>query len=100
MLKTGEADVIYPLPDQNIKELESNKDVEVQKIPSTIARYVSINTMKEPFTDIKVRQALNYAVNKEAFIKVVNAGFGLELDSIISSKTLHYKKAGSVRAKY
>lgn len=92
MLKTGEADVIYPLPDQNIKELESNKDVEVQKIPSTIARYVSINTMKEPFTDVKVRQALNYAVNKDAFIKVVNAGFGLELDSIISSKTLHYKK--------
>ncbi|MEH7224952.1 glutathione ABC transporter substrate-binding protein [Bacillus sp. JJ1566] len=92
MLKTGEAHVIYPLPSQNIKELEGNKDVEVQKIPSTIARYVSINTMKEPYDDVRVRQALNYAVSKDAFISVVNAGFGLPLDSIIPSKTLHYEK--------
>jgi glutathione transport system substrate-binding protein len=92
MLKTGEAHVIYPLPNQNLKELEANDAVEVQKIPSTIARYVSINTMKEPFTDPRVRQALNYAVSKDAFISVVNAGFGLPLDSIIPSKTLHYAK--------
>ncbi|MCH1625203.1 glutathione ABC transporter substrate-binding protein [Fredinandcohnia quinoae] len=92
MLKTGEAHVIYPLPNQNIKELEGNNDVEVQKIPSTIARYVSINTMKEPFNDPRVRQAMNYAVSKDAFISVVNAGYGLPLDSIIPSKTLHYSK--------
>lgn len=92
MLKTGEAQVIYPLPSQNIKELESNSDVKVEKIPSTIARYVSINTMKKPFNDPRVRQALNYAVDKDAFISVVNAGFGLPLDSIIPSKTLHYVK--------
>lgn len=92
MLKTGEAHLIYPLPSQNIKELEGNKDVEIQKIPSTIARYVSINTMKKPFDDPRVRQALNYAVSKEDFIKVVNAGYGLPLDSIIPSKTLHYTK--------
>jgi glutathione transport system substrate-binding protein len=92
MLKTGEAHVIYPLPSQNLKELESNKDIVVEKIPSTIARYVSINTMKEPFDDPRVRQAMNYAVDKSAFITVVNSGYGLPLDSIIPSKTLHYAK--------
>ncbi|MBV7509447.1 glutathione ABC transporter substrate-binding protein [Bacillus sp. sid0103] len=92
MLKTGEAQVIYPLPSQNLKELESNADVKVEKIPSTIARYVSINTMKKPFNDPRVRQALNYAVDKDAFINVVNAGLGLPLDSIIPSKTLYYTK--------
>lgn len=92
MLKTGEAHVIYPMPVQNLKELENNTDVEIHKIPSTIARYVSINTMKEPFDDIRIRQAINYAVSKEAFINVVNSGFGLPLDSIIPSKTQHYSK--------
>jgi len=92
MLKTGEAHLIYPLPNQNLKELEGNDDIVIHKIPSTIARYVSINTMKEPFNDPRVRQALNYAVSKDAFIKVVNAGFGLPLDSIIPSKTLHYEQ--------
>jgi glutathione transport system substrate-binding protein len=95
MLKTGEADVIYPLPVQNVKELESDKNVEVKKIPSVIARYVSINTTKEPFNDVKVRQALNYAVNKDAFIKVVNSGFGKPLDSIIPSKTIYYAQQQS-----
>nr|WP_312469645.1 glutathione ABC transporter substrate-binding protein [Neobacillus sp.] len=92
MLKTGEAQVIYPLPSQNIKELEGNDAIKVEKIPSTIARYVSINTMKKPFNDPRVRQALNYAVSKKDFIHVVNAGFGLPLDSAIPSKTLYYKQ--------
>lgn len=92
MLKTGEAGVIYPLPQQNYKELESNKDVVINKVPSTIARYVSINTMKKPFNDVRVRQAMNYAVDKNAFINVVNSGYGLPLDSIIPSKTLYYSK--------
>ncbi|QQZ10044.1 glutathione ABC transporter substrate-binding protein [Heyndrickxia vini] len=92
MLKTGEASVIYPLPQQNINELKNNKDVVIDKVPSTIARYVSINTMKKPFNDLRVRQALNYAVSKDAFIKVVNSGFGLPLDSAIPSKTLYYSK--------
>ncbi|MDQ0201708.1 glutathione ABC transporter substrate-binding protein [Neobacillus ginsengisoli] len=92
MLKTGEAQVIYPLPSQNIKELENNNAIKVEKIPSTIAQYVSINTMKKPFNDPRVRQALNYAVDKDAFISVVNSGLGLPLDSIIPNKTLHYVK--------
>jgi glutathione transport system substrate-binding protein len=92
MLKTGEAQVIYPLPSQNIKELEKNNSVKVEKIPSTIAHYVSINNMKKPFNDPRVRQALNYAVDKDAYISVVNSGYGLPLDSIIPNKTLHYVK--------
>jgi glutathione transport system substrate-binding protein len=92
MLKTGEAHVIYPAPVQNLKELESDSNVEIHKIPSTIARYVSINTMKEPYDDVRIRQAINYAVNKDAFISVVNSGYGLPLDSIIPSKTQFYSK--------
>jgi glutathione transport system substrate-binding protein len=92
MLKTGEAQVIYPLPSQNLKELESNNAIKVEKIPSTIAHYVSINTMKKPFNDPRVRQALNYAIDKDAYINVVNSGLGLPLDSIIPSKTLYYSK--------
>jgi len=92
MLKAGDAQVIYPVPAQNIDELSNNKDVEVNKVPSTIAHYVSLNTYKKPLDDIKVRQAFNYAVDKEAYLKVVNSGLGLPLDSIIPSKTVYYKQ--------
>ena len=92
MLKAGDAQVIYPVPAQNIDELSNSKDVEVNKVPSTIAHYVSLNTYKKPLDDIKVRQAFNYAVDKDAYLKVVNAGLGLPLDSIIPSKTVYYKQ--------
>lgn len=92
MLKTGEADFVYPVPQQDIKELESNSDVVIEKTPSTIARYVSINTFKEPFNNEKVRKAMNYAVNKDAYIKVVKNGYGNILDSTMSTETQYYTK--------
>ncbi|WP_408006979.1 ABC transporter substrate-binding protein [Pseudalkalibacillus sp. A8] len=90
MLKTGEADFVYPVPQQDVKELENVDGVVIEQTPSTIARYVSINTFKEPFTNEKVRKAMNYAVNKEAYIKVVKNGYGKILGSTMSSETQYY----------
>ncbi|MFM9279343.1 glutathione ABC transporter substrate-binding protein [Paenibacillus jiagnxiensis] len=81
MLKTGEADFIYPLPVQNMEELKATEGVEVTASDSTILRYVTLNTMKKPFDDIRVRQTLNYAVNKDAYISVVMSGLATPLDS-------------------
>lgn len=92
MLKTGEADFIYPLPVQNIEEINGTDNVEVVEVPSTIARYVSLNTTKGPLQDEKVRQAMNHAIDKEAFLQVVNGGYGKALDSIIPSATIYYEQ--------
>ncbi len=92
MLKTGEADFVYPVPQQKVKDLENENGVVIEKTPSTIARYVSINTFKEPFNNEKVRKAMNYAVNKDAYIKVVKNGYGEILDSTMSSETQYYSQ--------
>ncbi len=41
---------------------------------------MSFNTEKKPFDDVKVRQALTYAVNKEAIIKAVRGRSGEKPD--------------------
>ncbi|MCS7464278.1 glutathione ABC transporter substrate-binding protein [Paenibacillus doosanensis] len=92
MLKTGEADFIYPMPTEQVSEVQGQKDIVIDKIDSTIVRYVTLNTMKKPFDDVKVRQAINYAINKDAYIKVVKSGLGAKLDSSMSSKTQYYSK--------
>lgn len=92
MLKTGEADFVYPVPQQNVSDLEKVDSVTIAETQSTIARYVSINTFKEPFNDEKVRKAMNHAVNKEAYLKVVKNGYGNVLDSTMSSETQYYSK--------
>ncbi|SDM56706.1 glutathione ABC transporter substrate-binding protein [Sediminibacillus halophilus] len=92
MLQTGEADFVYPVPQQNAGDFEDVEGVEVTETPSTIARYVSINTFNEPFNDVKVRQAMNYAVDKNAYLQVVKNGFGNPLDSTMSSQTQYYSQ--------
>lgn len=92
MLKTGEADFIYPMPTEQVSEVEGEEGISIEKTDSTIVRYVTLNTMKKPYDDVKVRQAINYAINKEAYIKVVKSGLGAKLDSTMSSKTQYYSQ--------
>nr|WP_150960194.1 glutathione ABC transporter substrate-binding protein [Aneurinibacillus sp. XH2] len=94
MLKTGEADFVYPLPTEQVEHIDGKDGIVVEKNPSTIARYISINTTKKPFDDVRVRQAMNYAINKDAFIKVVKQGFAEKLDSAMAQKTQHYAQQG------
>ncbi|TLS38728.1 glutathione ABC transporter substrate-binding protein [Pseudalkalibacillus caeni] len=92
MLQTGEADYIYPVPTEQANEIQGKDGIVIESDPSIIVRYMSMNTNKEPFNDLKVRQAINYAINKEAFVKVVMQGFGSELDSVIAPNTQFYSK--------
>ncbi|GIP22880.1 glutathione ABC transporter substrate-binding protein [Paenibacillus sp. J22TS3] len=92
MLKTGEADFIYPMPTEQVSEVQGDSNIVIDKVDSTIVRYVTLNTMKKPFDNVKVRQAINYAINKDAYIKVVKSGLGAKLDSTMSSKTQYYSK--------
>ncbi|MGQ9367818.1 glutathione ABC transporter substrate-binding protein [Azospirillum sp. ST 5-10] len=83
MLQTNEAQFIYPLPPEMVTMVEANSALQVIDAPSIIARYVAMNTMKKPFDDPRVRQALNYAVDKKAWAKVVYRGHAGPLDSAI-----------------
>ena len=92
MLQTGEAQFIYPLPPEMAAVVQRSPNVEIVNEPSIIARYVSLNCMKKPFTDVRVRQALNHAVNKEAYAKVVYNGFAQPLDAPIPPKLGFYSQ--------
>ncbi|WP_443743934.1 glutathione ABC transporter substrate-binding protein GsiB [Sutterella sp.] len=75
MLLTGEADYAFPVPAEQVKQIESKDAVRLDITPSIITRYVEMNLTKKVFEDIRVRQALNYAVNKQALVKVAFSGY-------------------------
>ncbi|HTI81441.1 MAG TPA: glutathione ABC transporter substrate-binding protein GsiB [Acetobacteraceae bacterium] len=83
MLQAGEAQFIYPMPPEMIKAVEHNANITVNNAPSIYERYVAMNVMKHPYDDLRVRQALNYAVDKAAFAKVVWNGYEDPADSPI-----------------
>ncbi|CAH2212190.1 glutathione ABC transporter substrate-binding protein [Tepidibacter aestuarii] len=92
MLQTKEADFIYPVPAEQIKAIDGKDGVVIETKPSIIARYLSMNTMKKPFNDARVRKAINYAINKEAYSKVVYDGYTEKIDSILAPNTQYYSK--------
>lgn len=92
MLQTKESDFIYPVPTEQVKAIDGKDGVVVEAEPSIIVRYLAMNTNKEPFNDVRVRQAVNYAINKEAFKKVVCGGYLEKMDSIIAPNTQFYSK--------
>lgn len=90
MLQTGEADFIYPVPSMQIETLQNDKNVKILKNESIIVRYISMNVNKKPFDDVRVRQALNYALDKNAFSQVVFNGDTTPLNSVIAPNTQFY----------
>ena len=51
-----------------------------------------MNCLKKPFSDVRVRRALNHAVDKAAYVKVVYNGFAEPLDAPIPPKLGFYSK--------
>jgi peptide/nickel transport system substrate-binding protein len=75
-LLTGSLDLIVGVPPDFVGQLESGGKAAVLKQVGAHVWYLGINNQKKPFDDKRVRQALNYAVNKDAIVRDVLKGTG------------------------
>src|SRR5213083_2839178 len=75
-LLTGSLDLIVGVPPDFVGQLESQGKVNVLRQVGAHVWYLGINNQKKPFEDKRVRQAMNYAVNKEALVRDVLKGTG------------------------
>ena len=92
MLQTGEAQFITPVPPEMIKIAERNTDLVVFDQPSLLSLFATMHNQKKPFNDIRVRTALNLAIDKKAYSKVVWSGYADELDSPMAPGLQYYSK--------
>lgn len=64
-VETGELDIAWALTPEDVERARENPDLVVVEDAGLNTNNVEFNVTKEPFTSKEVRQALNYAVNKE-----------------------------------
>ena len=64
------------VPPDFVGQLEGSPKVSMLRQVGAHVWYLGINNQKKPFDDKRVRQALNYAVNKDAIVKDVLKGTG------------------------
>ena len=91
MIQSGDAQLIWPIPTESVSVLESDPNVTSYRDDGIVVRYLMMNTQKEPLNNPKVRQAMDYAVNKEAYIQVVDNGMSSVATSIIGPAVQYYK---------
>lgn len=74
-LKTGGVDMVLDLPAQYADQLNGG-GLHVEKFSTFTTKYLGFDHRQEPFNDVRVRQAINHATNKDAIIKVAFNGNG------------------------
>jgi peptide/nickel transport system substrate-binding protein len=80
MLEAGDAMVAAPVPLQDIPRLEDDPRLVVEGISTMDNLHMPLNLMREPFDDVRVRHALNYAIDKQALVDSVYFGYAKPLD--------------------
>jgi len=94
MLEAGEADIVVNLPAYQISRFEGSPNVEVRVDQCTRVAHIGFNCLSEPFDDVRVRQAMNYAVDKEALVTGILTGLGEPAHSVFAPATWGYSAVG------
>ena len=84
-LEAGEVDLVWNVDPTDCANVEANSDVALLSQPSSSIEYLGMNTTKEKFSDERVRQAINYALDKQTFVDTIVEGRGTVANSYINS---------------
>jgi ABC-type transport system substrate-binding protein len=80
-LEKGEADIALRLPPFEVKRLGANPSLAILKTVSVRPIMFYLNTRRRPFNDLRVRRAVNLAVDRKELIQTVLSGEATPLDS-------------------
>ena len=92
-LKSGECSLMpYPNP-ADIPAMKKDPALKLLEQPGLNVGYLAFNTQKKPFDDKRVRQAINYAINKKAILDAVYMGIGIPAKNPIPPSMWSYNDA-------
>ena len=77
LLKKGDIDVAWDLTAEQANSLKGGPDVSIVSTPGQSDEYVGMNAGWGPFKDVRVRQAVKYAIDYNAIIDKVMTGFAI-----------------------
>ncbi len=89
-LQAGEVDAINYPPLQRIPELKNDPNIEVLQFPAAQIHHIIINHRNKPLSDVKVRMAMNYAIDRQALIDNITYGMAIPAKTFRPYGTLYY----------
>lgn len=100
-LQSKEADLsLADIPAEDIQKVKEDKNLAMLTDESTQSFFLGINYDNEILKDQKVRQALNYATNKQLMVKDLLNGNGVPAKGVFSNKVPYITEKNSVGYAY
>jgi len=100
-LSTGDVDIIDGVPVQDVAKLQSDPRIEIASTAAYLAVYLALDTSREttpfafdnsgkpltknPLADVRVRQAISLAFDRQAIVDRLMAGQGTAANQIVST---------------
>lgn len=98
-LETGEVDIAYDIDGLDRNKIAEDPKLKLEEAPDLSMTYLGFNTKKAPLDNLKVRQAIAYAIDQQPIIDTAYQGAAEAADSIIgpnvfahTDKGIHYKQ--------
>jgi len=95
-LESGGADLAYDIAVTDVSRIEDSENLKVEKKDASSITFMGFNTKKKPFEDIKVRQAIRYAIDTKAIVQSVYKGLCTPATNPMNPSCLYYDKTSTV----
>lgn len=92
-LLAGELEIAAELPVAAIRQVERSSRARVAAVNSTRSIFVSLNTTRPPFNDVRVRQAANHAIDKRLIIERLFGGRATALAGVLTPDSFGFNDA-------
>ncbi|MEJ3748908.1 ABC transporter substrate-binding protein [Actinomycetes bacterium KLBMP 9797] len=91
-LLAGQIDLASNVGAVAARVAESRADVRIVKRPNDMAMPIVMRTADGPFADVRVREALRLAVDREAMVKQVLSGYGSVANDVLGTADPAYAR--------
>lgn len=97
-VQAGELDAAIYVPFSRVAELKKDASLNVVINPSTREDHLLLNHEHAPLDNLKVREALDYAIDKKAIVDTVTFGLGEVANSYIPKGALYHSDNNGARS--
>ena len=83
-LLAGDVHIINELPPHAINQVDNNPSTKVMAVNGTRSSYLALNNQQPPFNDVRVRQAVAHALDRQLIVDKILAGRASLINGILS----------------
>ncbi|WP_424929869.1 ABC transporter substrate-binding protein [Amaricoccus tamworthensis] len=96
-VQAGELDAAIFVPFSRVEELQADDSLTVHIEPSTREDHLLLNHESEPLNNLAVREAIDYAIDKQAIVDTVTFGQGTVANSYVPAGALYHSADNGAR---